>query len=262
MIRAKVNRARYNAVLGFVAALPETVIEVTSTNMLTVAANIAAEVKTRIARQEFPHQPLSPKYLRWKKRRKLDLRILVATGDYLKAIQVNTSEQRGKAVRIEVGFPPHSYHRPSGLEYEVLARAHEFGVPPPGRPWPIPPGTPLPPTGQTMRTDTSAEHPYWKAPRQMKYTPGERPDYDGRWGNIPMRPHWRPVIQEFKQVGEPAMIRNIFKRIRPSQPSQPSPRRPPPNVNVGPVVVPIVPQTAPTPRPNIPRRIWDWLRGG
>ena len=83
--------------------------------------------KEIIENQEFSWKPLSPEYRKKKKKKGLDLRIFVATKEYLNK-GIGTWES-GR--RIFVG-PKQGIHKPSGLTYRVLSRILEFGT------WSIP----------------------------------------------------------------------------------------------------------------------------
>lgn len=50
------------------------------------ALTSAAMIKSNIYAQRYGHRPLSPGYARWKRRRGLDPRILIATGLYVQSI--------------------------------------------------------------------------------------------------------------------------------------------------------------------------------
>lgn len=100
------------------------------------SSEIVDSVKTGIRRQSFPHVPLSRPYLQWKEKEGLDLRILVATKEYVNALEAPKPKQKRRAYGLdripdkqtwEVG-PPEGYHSPSGMTYSQLAATHEFGV--------------------------------------------------------------------------------------------------------------------------------------
>lgn len=74
----------------------------------------------------YKHKALSPAYAARKKARNLDGRKLIATGDYVKHIQV--VERKKNGVRTYHVFVPKRRHRPSGLALRELARIHEFGT--------------------------------------------------------------------------------------------------------------------------------------
>lgn len=75
--------------------------------------------------QPFPFKRLSKAYARFKFRQGLDGRILLATGDYINAIEVFKSEVKGIGVTYRVRLKPGT-HR-SGMTFNKLGLIHEFG---------------------------------------------------------------------------------------------------------------------------------------
>jgi hypothetical protein len=88
-------------------------------------------MKDNIKKQRYPHDPLSAPYLAWKKKKGLDERILIATGEYVDSIG---TEKVDKAIT-EKGESswaitlPDTIHSGSGLPMHVLAHLLEFGNP-------------------------------------------------------------------------------------------------------------------------------------
>lgn len=71
--------------------------------------------------QSYDWAPLNPEYKRRKEKKGLSGKILIATGDYYNAIKYEITSD---AVWVGV---PNKIHKPSGLNYNILARVHEFG---------------------------------------------------------------------------------------------------------------------------------------
>lgn len=88
---------------------------------------IAKLVKDVIYQQLFKLHPLSHKYFMEKVRKGLDLRILIATGDYVKSIKVIRAEDKELGVIYQVGFPKR-LHKTSKVTFEQLANWLEFGT--------------------------------------------------------------------------------------------------------------------------------------
>lgn len=97
-----------------------------------IARAVRDEVKAVLESQRLANTwpPLNPDYLAEKKELGLDERMLIATGDYLESIQVVETETRLGGVitfRAVAAPPAGEIHEPSGLEYDLLARVHEYG---------------------------------------------------------------------------------------------------------------------------------------
>ncbi len=90
-----------------------------------MAERIAEHLKNGIFRQKWKSRwkRLSPKYLKWKKRKGLDTRILLAHHYYISSITVYRSG--GDWV---VGVKPFQKHPATGVRMEKLARFLEFGT--------------------------------------------------------------------------------------------------------------------------------------
>lgn len=73
----------------------------------------------------FRHKKLTPAYARYKFRSGLDGRILIASGDYVNAIEVVRSETKEAGVTYRVRLKP-GVHR-SGMSFTKLGLIHEFG---------------------------------------------------------------------------------------------------------------------------------------
>jgi hypothetical protein len=63
----------------------------------------------------FDLEPLTKKYRRWKRRRKLDGRILVAVGEYTKALQVKKVKRSGSDVTYLMTISPQKRHKGGSL---------------------------------------------------------------------------------------------------------------------------------------------------
>lgn len=83
---------------------------------------LIAEAKQILDEQTYKWQPLSERYARYKERKGLDPRKLIATGFYREHIGWGVSHNK-----IWFGVP-NIEHEPSGLPLPVLARIHEFGT--------------------------------------------------------------------------------------------------------------------------------------
>lgn len=75
--------------------------------------------------QPFPFKRLNKAYARFKFRRGLDGRILLASGDYINAIEVFRSDTKEANVTYRVRLKPGT-HR-SGMTFNKLGLIHEFG---------------------------------------------------------------------------------------------------------------------------------------
>jgi len=96
------------------------------------AKKMAQEFRDKIYKQEFPHAPLSSAYIKWKIRRGLDTRILIATKKYIHAIGVKQlphgaligfiHKNRIDIIKTKTGI------RTRVLPYRLLARWLEYGT--------------------------------------------------------------------------------------------------------------------------------------
>jgi phage gpG-like protein len=86
-------------------------------------------VKLAIQTQAYKWKPLTERYIKWKKHKELDTRILIATGEYVQSIQVTQNEDGDlEDVTYTVGLPD-KIHVSSNLPIRKLAAIHEFGAP-------------------------------------------------------------------------------------------------------------------------------------
>ncbi len=75
--------------------------------------------------EPFDHQALSKTYARYKLRKGLDGRTLLALGDYVRSIEVFRSDRKDAGVTYRVRTKPGKHY--SGLTYNELGLVHEFG---------------------------------------------------------------------------------------------------------------------------------------
>ena len=97
---------------------------------MKIAQAQAEEVKSVIDTQLYRWKPLSPKYLQFKERNRLDLRKLIAGGDYVRSISARWTTKD----RIVVGPLRRRHQNPLTGRYDgpmlpKIARWMEFGVP-------------------------------------------------------------------------------------------------------------------------------------
>lgn len=85
------------------------------------------KLKSKMAGQEFPWTPLSASYVAYKKKKGLDSRMLIATGEYLEKLKVGKSKGTSKGASLFVGADPSDIHTPSGLSMEKIAGIMEYG---------------------------------------------------------------------------------------------------------------------------------------
>jgi len=114
-------------VKNIISVFEDAVATGTALQLKKQAEAISKLVKDVIYQQLFKLHPLSPKYFQQKVKKGLDLRILIATGDYVKSIKVLRIEDKELGVIYQVGFPKR-LHKPSKLTFEQLAYWLEFGT--------------------------------------------------------------------------------------------------------------------------------------
>ena len=88
----------------------------------TAVEDLYQYILSVLDKQSYKWQPLNPDYKARKEKKGLSGKMLIATGDYYHAIEYKITD-----TSITVGVP-NAIHEPSGLNYGVLARIHEFGV--------------------------------------------------------------------------------------------------------------------------------------
>lgn len=142
----------------FIKIFTSTIIKTTARNMKVIADSFVLSIKTVLDKQLYKWPPLSEKYAKEKERKKLDPRILIATGKYMNAIGVIRKTSREKGVTYSVGvegtFETGPKDAPKKLSLELLGRWLEFGT-----------------AGRTIKTETGTK----------------------KIGGMPPREHWRPT---------------------------------------------------------------------
>lgn len=84
-------------------------------------------LKMAVHQQSYQWKPLNERYLAWKRKVGRDTRILLATHEYITAIEViELPKKQGEMAAFSVGLPDR-IHKDSGLPLKTLARIHEFG---------------------------------------------------------------------------------------------------------------------------------------
>lgn len=118
----------HQVIRNFVNVFNTQVVSIARTKIKRAATDFANSVKMAFWQQRYKTtwQPLSERYMAYKKKKGLDLRTLIATGTYVRSIEARPRRYRGVIVSYEVG-PPRGIHQPSGLTYRKLARLHEYG---------------------------------------------------------------------------------------------------------------------------------------
>lgn len=84
------------------------------------------ELYNLIDTQGYRWKKLSDVYLAMKKRKNLDTRTLIATGEYLESIEVGDVDNVNGKRYIYVGVSPNAIHT-SGIKMQALAEIHEYG---------------------------------------------------------------------------------------------------------------------------------------
>jgi len=108
---------------GFISVFKKEAIMLANKTSHDFADDIVKEAKEIIKKQKYKWAPLNEKYLEHKKKKGLDERILMATGDYVDK-GIGKWEKDG---RLFVGPVP-GIHKPSGLPYQLIARYFEYGT--------------------------------------------------------------------------------------------------------------------------------------
>ncbi len=117
-------------------AIRDSWIEMATQQGAQIADSYKSDLVNAIRAQKYFWPPLNKRYLERKRKLGLDLRKLIATGEYLKAIRVkmNGVSLQNLKITYEVS-PPRTRIKPSKLNpnpspkmtYERLARIHEYG---------------------------------------------------------------------------------------------------------------------------------------
>jgi hypothetical protein len=88
---------------------------------------LARHIRDAIYRQVYTWRPLSSGYAEWKAANDLDPRILIATGEYVRAIKARPTEGG-----VEVGLPNNVIHASNGVNLRLLGIWLEYGTYKPG----------------------------------------------------------------------------------------------------------------------------------
>jgi hypothetical protein len=120
---SKHARERKSAFTSFMSMFKNSVEMAADETAKEMAKALADEAKTAIVKQAYNWHPLSPRYVAYKKRNKLDPRIYVARGEFVNAISWGVTH--GK---VWAGLPSRKIHEASGLPLRVLGRILEFGA--------------------------------------------------------------------------------------------------------------------------------------
>ena len=121
-----VARASDDLLLDLDNAMDRAVAVVGEKFGLEIAKGFVKDLRAHIEHQIFHHAPLTADYADWKRKQNLDPRILIATGDYLDAMEaVKLSGGAGVGMR-----PGHhvNHDGSAGPEYEDLADWLENGT--------------------------------------------------------------------------------------------------------------------------------------
>ena len=127
-VSVKAQRKRTVKYKRFVNVFKESPIVAMNYEIVALAVVLKEYITQVIYSQQYNWKKLSPKYLEWKRKKGLDQRTLIATGDYVAQIQVRKIG-RGTGQQTVVGVPTargKNVHY-SGYTYTKLANLHEFG---------------------------------------------------------------------------------------------------------------------------------------
>jgi hypothetical protein len=105
-----------------VQAFSNSLLKVTEAASIRSANRLHSYTLDVIDRQKYNWKPLSQEYKNRKRSKGLDTRILLATKEYRNAIFYNKKDDGIVVVGV-----PQRLHKDSGLQFNVLARIHEFG---------------------------------------------------------------------------------------------------------------------------------------
>jgi hypothetical protein len=95
--------------------------------MRIIAEGLKDSIQLVLQNQSFNWKPLNVKYLAKKFQSGLDVKILLATHEYYNSIEVQRIQSTTDGVMYRIGVKD-GIHKPSGLEYNTLAKIHEFGT--------------------------------------------------------------------------------------------------------------------------------------
>jgi hypothetical protein len=120
----------WDKVRRVVDALGPDITEVTRKTLIKIGLKAERTAVDIIERQDFPNKDLSVKYRRWKERKGLSEKTLIATSTYFQAI-TSWPSQTGKTVYAGV---KRTVRNAEGQVVADIAKALEFGVPARGIP--------------------------------------------------------------------------------------------------------------------------------
>lgn len=128
-VSVEFKKSAWQSVKSFFSFSRKKTNKIISDELKDSAEDIAETVRTIILKQQYKWVPLSERYLAWKKKKKLDQRILIATHEYVNSIQAIPKEKKGKTVAWSVGpGHPDTIHKPSKMRLHDLARLLEYGT--------------------------------------------------------------------------------------------------------------------------------------
>lgn len=137
-VTASVNHPRIRPTTLLVSAMgsvnkPGRILFEVRQDLESTAKDLAQEVRDAIYTEKFPAPALSRKYLRWKIRKGLDPRKLIATKKYVRSIQFYKTDYGGY-IGVKRGDHVTKYVRKDGtitfkrIPYWKLQRIHEYGL--------------------------------------------------------------------------------------------------------------------------------------
>lgn len=91
-----------------------------------VAKDIEIKLKDNVIKQLLNLAPLSPEYRERKRSEGLDIRTLIATGEYINSLQVEKVEETADSVIFFIGATEGMHH--SGLTFAELSEIIEYGT--------------------------------------------------------------------------------------------------------------------------------------
>jgi hypothetical protein len=109
----------------FFSLIPDIIKSTGESFIKSLANDCAKTIKSKIVRQQYQHKPLTKNYLRWKKKKGYDKRILIRTRFFLDNIGAFKEHVRGSFV-YRVGVKNLKYN--DGKDLNVIARYLEYGT--------------------------------------------------------------------------------------------------------------------------------------
>jgi len=109
----------------FFGLIPDIIKTSGETFVKNLASDSVKKIKSGVIRQTFKHKPLTQNYLRWKKRRGYDPRILIRTRFFLDNVgSFKEPSKRGTVYRVGVK----NLQYVDGKSLQVIARYLEYGT--------------------------------------------------------------------------------------------------------------------------------------